>query len=421
MMKSAVLVLLFWLCGITTLFAQDAQDKIALAGNSYVTSVEKHARIANEGLQHWTDPKTIVSVYFYVPAAGVYSLSLEAKGESQIEVSYRKIKFPVNISSSDYSEIPVGKIKVKKAGYVKVDLKGIAKSGETYGEVSHLLVDNNGEKLVYVKNFSDYWGRRGPSVHLSYVMPEETTEWFYNEVTVPKDGEILASYYMANGFGEGYFGMQYNSPQERRVLFSVWSPFETQNPLDIPEEDRIQLLRKGKDVHVGEFGNEGSGGQSFLKYNWKADVTYPFLMRVRPDGKGNTVYTAYFYATDEKEWRLIASFLRPKTDTWYKRAHSFLENFSPEQGYLSRWVLFNNQWTLGKDGEWREITKATFSHDGTAGAGVRKDFQGGSKDKKGFYLKNDGFFSESTVYGTAFVRSSTGKHPVIDFESLEKL
>ena len=31
---------------------------------------------------------------------------------------------------------------------------------------------------------------------------------------------------MANGFGEGYFGIQVNGPNERRVLFSVWSPFK---------------------------------------------------------------------------------------------------------------------------------------------------------------------------------------------------
>ena len=63
-------------------------------------------------------------------------------------------------------------------------------------------------------------------------------------------------------------------------------------------------------------------------------------MQVHPDGKGNTTYTAYFYATEEKEWKLVASFLRPQTDTWYTHAHSFLENFNPEQGYLSRKVLF---------------------------------------------------------------------------------
>lgn len=144
-------------------------------------------------------------------------------------------------------------------------------------------------------------------------------------------------------------------------------------------------------------------------------------MQVKPDGKGNTVYTAYFYATDERQWRLIASFLRPKTDTWYKHAHSFLENFISEQGYLMRCVFFNNQWVRNKQGEWQEVTMGRFTYDGTADAGVRKDYQGGSVEGKGFYLKNGGFFDGPTLYRTIFVHTGKGKHPEIDFEKLNTL
>lgn len=420
-MKSINIVFFFLLCWFCASAQENNKAYVDLAGNAYITSTERNARITGKGLSDWKNPATVVSVYFYAPSAGSVDLKLKAKGESLIKVSYQKTKFQVKLDVSDFQEIPVGKIHISEPGYVKINIQGIEKKGEVFGEISDLIIDNQMEKLVYVKDFSTYWGRRGPSVHLNYTMPKEPTEWFYNEVTVPKSGEVLASYYMANGFGEGYFGMQFNSPTERRILFSVWSPFETQDPKKIPEEDKIKMLRKGEGVHIGEFGNEGSGGQSYLKYNWKAGVTYPFLMQVRPDGNGNTIYTAYFYATDEKRWRLIASFQRPKTNTWYKRAHSFLENFSPEQGYLPRWVMFNNQWTRGVDGEWRQITKSSFSHDGTAGAGVRKDYQGGVEGKKGFYLKNGGFFSESTTYGTPFERQPDGKQPEIDFVSLEKL
>lgn len=290
-----------------------------------------------------------------------------------------------------------------------------------FGNVKELIVDNVAGASNYVKNFSDYWGRRGPSVHLAYRLPEGDNEWFYNEVTVPAEGETMCSYYMVAGFGEGYFGMQFNSPQERRVLFSVWSPFDTQDPRDIPDDQKIKLLRKGKDVHIGEFGNEGSGGQSYLKYPWKAGETYKFLMRVRPDGHGNTVYTAYFFATDENEWKLIASFLRPQTDTWYTHAHSFLENFDPTQGYLSRKVLYGNQWARSKDGKWTEITDAIFTHDATARANVRLDYQGGNTDDNRFYLKMGGFFNESVPMGTKFHRFPGGNAPQIDLDALDSL
>ena len=32
----------------------------------------------------------------------------------------------------------------------------------------------------------------------------------------------LWTYYMACGWHRGYFGMQVNSPTERRIIFSVW-------------------------------------------------------------------------------------------------------------------------------------------------------------------------------------------------------
>ena len=56
---------------------------------------------------------------------------------------------------------------------------------------------------------------------------------------------------MANGFGEGYFGIQVNSATQRNVLFSVWSGFDTNNPDEIPAEYTVRLDKKGEDVKTG--------------------------------------------------------------------------------------------------------------------------------------------------------------------------
>lgn len=327
-MKNLYLLALL-LC--TSVFAQTQQLVVGFSGNGYVTRQQDGAQITENGIVHWTDPNSIISIYFYLHQPTTADLSLVAKGHSEIKVSYGEKSFKVKLQSDDYTQVPVGSIDVRQAGYVRIDLQGISRRGDNFGEIKQLIADHVTGKSNYVKDFSDYWGRRGPSVHLAYTLPEGDTEWFYNEITVPEEGETMHSYYMAAGFGEGYFGMQYNSPTERRILFSVWSPFDTQDPKEIPDDQKIKLLRRGKNVHIGEFGNEGAGGQSYLKYPWKAGHTYKFLMQVRPDGKGNTAYTAYFYATDEKEWKLIASFLRPQTSTWYRRPHSFLENFNPDR------------------------------------------------------------------------------------------
>lgn len=412
-------LLAFLLC--TSFFAQQQQLVVGVSGNGYVTSQHDGAQITDGGITRWTNPKSVVSVYFYLHQPTTADLSLLAKGHSQIKVSYGKKQFKVALQSDEYTQVPVGKIKVRKPGYVRIDLQGISKQGEQFGEVKQVLVDNVCGESNYVKDFPDYWGRRGPSVHLAYTLPAGDTEWFYNEVTVPKDGETMHSYYMVAGFGEGYFGMQYNAPTERRVLFSVWSPFDTQDPKNIPDDQKIKLLKKGKDVHIGEFGNEGSGGQSYLKYPWKAGETYKFLMRVRPEGADHTTYTAYFYATEEKEWRLIASFSRPKTHTWYTHAHSFLENFNPEQGYLSRKVFYGNQWARSTEGKWTRVTEATFTHDATANAKVRLDYQGGETKDNRYYLKMGGFFNESIPMGTKLHCKPTTEAPEIDWDALLKL
>ena len=415
------LCLMAWLLFSASAFAQTSSLEIGMSGNSYVTRQHDGARITDRGLTRWTDPKSVISVYFYLHESTTADLSLLAKGHSEIKVSYGKKHFKVRLDSDDFTQVPVGRISVSKPGYVRIDLQGLSMEGNSFGEVKQLVAANVSGKSSYVTNFADYWGRRGPSVHLAYKLPAGDTEWFYNEVTVPKEGETMHSYYMAAGFGEGYFGMQYNSPTERRVLFSVWSPFDTQNPKDIPDSHKIKLLRKGKDVHIGEFGNEGSGGQSYLCYPWKAGRTYKFLMQVHPDNQGNTIYTAYFYAPEEKAWRLIASFQRPLTNTWYTHAHSFLENFNPEQGYLSRKVMFGNQWARSKDGKWTRITDATFTHDATASAGVRLDYQGGETKDNRFYLMMGGFFNESVSMGTQFHCDPTGQAPEIDWEALKQL
>lgn len=395
--------------------------KIGLGGNAYVTKNPEGAKISDRGLTNWDNPKSVITVYFYIENPSIINVSLVGKGNSEIKLSCNGSTKRVFLNSATPTTVEVGMFNIKRAGYVSVNIQGDEKTGDTFGEISELLVQGVNGKSHFVTDFSNYWGRRGPSVHLAYTLPKGDTEWFYTEVTVPRKGEVMHSYYMAAGFGEGYFGMQYNSETERRVLFSVWSPFDTQDPKQIPDEDRIKLLRRGEDVHIGEFGNEGSGGQSYLKYDWKAGRTYPFLMRVRPTGKGDTEYTAYFYATDEKRWRLIASFSRPKTNTWYKRPHSFLENFSPEMGYQTRMAYYDNQWARSKEGKWTELTDAVFTYDATAAAGVRSDYQGGERVGRGYFLRMGGFFSESTDLKTKFSRPLKEKMPKVDFDELESI
>ena len=398
---------------------------IPMGGNAYITSKNDDAteRMGKDGIEKWTGTSTVYSAFFRISKPGKTSLFLKynVSSDSEIKLTCHQSSFNVSLHKGVNQTAYAGTVMLADTGYIRVDLQGLKRSGDEFGSIAALIVDGEptGGTIHFVHvDFSFYWGRRGPSVHLSYPFPEGVDiEWFYNELTVPVDGGPIGTYYMANGFGEGYFGIQINSPVERRVLFSVWSPYTTDNPGDIPEDQRVVLLKKGENVHTGEFGNEGSGGQSYLKYPWITGNTYKFLTRIRPDGKGATEYTAWFFAPELGKWRLIAQFRRPKTNTWYKRAHSFLESFNPETGYMSRKCFYGNQWACTIDGRWIELAAARFTADETARKQARMDYKGGTTNGK-FLLQNCGFLNDYTTIGSAFSRPTMGIQPDIDREQL---
>jgi hypothetical protein len=376
--------------------------------------------------QSRADSGLILRTYFYLHQTGELHIGLRAKtdsGSSMLGLRFREENAELEISNRNYEKYYAGTYQIDSPGYHHIDISGLSKESLKFVNISDILM--GGPATGKGVNFSDedffYWGRRGPSVHLRYEIPEEADDvkWFYNEVTVHDGNDVIGSFFMANGFSEGYFGFQVNSPDERRILFSVWSPYETDNPGDIPEEYRIVLLKSGDDVITRDFGNEGSGGQSFLRFNWKAGTTYRFLLKVEPAGDDKTDYTAYFFAPETDKWKLIASWRRPFIDTYARGLHSFLENFSTRTGPLMRQAEYGNQWVYDVNGRWHEITGARFSADATARAGARLDFDGGLYgNNTGFFLKNCGFFNMATEIGSNFTRIPTGQEPEIDFKSL---
>jgi hypothetical protein len=240
----------------------------------------------------------------------------------------------------------------------------------------------------------------------------------YSELRVPEGEDPPGSYFMAHGFGEGSFGIQVKSAAERWILFSVWSPFHTDDPKSVPQEDRVVMVRKGEDVQDRSFGGEGSGGQSVLVFPWKAGVNYKFLTSVKPDEKGNTLYTAWFGEAGKEPWRLIASFKRPKTTKHLHGFHSFLENFHDRDGFRHRKAYHGNQWACDVDGQWHELTTASFTVDATGGGGHRLDFAGGV-EQGSFYMRNGGFFSEHIPAKQKFTRpAKPGGQPKLDFDQL---
>ncbi|MFT3751159.1 MAG: DUF3472 domain-containing protein [Agriterribacter sp.] len=429
-MKGYIIVLLMnaFIISATALpaFFDDGDTTITVpaGGNTWCVQCDGDV-IDNKGIQRWAQQETTFETYVRVNKTGSLKVGIHAKTdkESVLRVTIAGSSKNITVKGTSFKVYNAGIFEIMDTGYIKIVVCGKQKQGAYFADISAFELSGAviNEHSAFVKNNEGnffYWGRRGPSVHLNYSFADSIkAEWFYNEMTVPENQDVVGSYFMANGFGEGYFGMQVNSASERRILFSVWSPFSTDDPKNIPQDKRITLLKKGERVHAGEFGNEGSGGQSYLHYNWKAGITYKFLLHGLPDGNDNTVYTAYFFAPEKDEWMLIASFKRPKTDTYLKRLHSFLENFIPEQGNKTRKVLFGNQWVCDDAGKWIELVNALFTFDNTAAKKYRMDYAGGIEDGR-FYLKNCGFFAGYTLYKSLFLRKAGMKIPEIDFKKL---
>jgi hypothetical protein len=391
------------------------QYLVPLGGNAFITHAKPNAPevIVDYGLANWSDPHTVISTYFYPRETGALQVSLvgslNGSTTSTVNVTINDVSYRVTLSGTAQTTYNVGTVNLSHPGYIKVELQGISKDGGYFGDISAIQVSGTATSggVYYANDPSNfYWSRRGASVHLGYAVPANTA-YFYSEVTVPEGHDPVGSYFMANGFDSGYFGMQVNSPTERRMLFSVW---------DASNGDKTTLVRKGPNVVDNSFGGEGTGGQAYLDFNWKAGNTYKFITRAQPDGVNNTQFSAWFYAPETGAWQFIATWNRPDTNSYLSGCYSFLENFDDTAGYKGRRASYANQWALSKDGAWSEITTARYDTDATGENKQRMDFAGGVADGQ-FFLRNGGFFSK-TVLDENITRPANGVVPGVDVSSL---
>ncbi|MDG1150095.1 MAG: DUF3472 domain-containing protein [Akkermansiaceae bacterium] len=296
-----------------------------------------------------------------------------------------------------------GELSVTRNGYHTFILSSPAPSGK----IEELTLDGPPAKDAHF-NFKPR--RNSASVHLSYpIEREEEISAFYCELTGIE--EPLWTYYMACGWHRGYFGMQINSPTERRIIFSVWdSGGEAADRNKVGQEDRVTLIAKGESVNSGSFGNEGTGGHSHLKYQWETGVKQRFLVTAEPVDSTHTIFAGYYFHPEKKTWILISSWKAPKEGKRLRGLYSFSENFAGKNGNLLRKASYGNQWVRTSAGEWKEITTAKFSHDETGKADRLDRFMGLTK-KNEFFLSQGGFVEGFTKFGTPFERKPSKRSP----------
>lgn len=364
------------------------------------------------GVTGWKDARQSVLWFGELKKAGKLDASITV---TLPEGTAQPVKFKLTVAgkSAEAEAAGSGEVTVKfgsfdiaQAGYQKFTLESPAPAGE----VKALVLDGPAAEGAH---FNTDPRRNAASVHLFYPVPDKTeVQAFYCEVTGVE--EPVYTYYMATGFSRGYFGMQVNHTNERRIIFSVWDAAEGSDAKDrstVKEENHTKLLAKGEGVHASVFGNEGTGGHSHLKYMWKTGEVQRFVVTAKVDGTF-TDYSGYWFHPEKQAWMLIASFRAPKDGKHLRGLYSFSENFGGSNGHLLRKARYGNQWIQTIDGKWQELLTAGFSHDGTGKEARLDRFMG--LENGAFFLSHGGFVEGFTKYGEKFTRPATGKAPMLE-------
>jgi hypothetical protein len=365
------------------------------------------------GVTHWTDPHLSINWYGLFRHTGQLSVRLELRlpegAVSELKMTLQDQSRSVRVTGKG-NEIPAaadfGVFAIRQTGYTRFMLESLNPPGRPFGDLDALLLEG---PALQDAHFNLKPRRNAASVHLNYAVPADTEiAAFYGEVTAVEDP--TATFYMACGWHRGYFGMQVNSPAERRIIFSVWdSGGEPTDRSKVSQENRVVLMDKGDGVYSGDFGNEGTGGHSHLKYMWKTGQKQRFVVTATPTDETFTIFSGYYFHPDSRQWMLISSWKAPREGGYLRRPHSFSENFWGSNGHFVRKALYGNQWILTADGRWIELTQASFSHDAT-GRSDRLDRFMGVQDGQ-FFLSHGGFVEGFTPFGQTFTRPPVGTPP----------
>jgi len=206
------------------------------------------------------------------------------------------------------------------------------------------------------------------SVHLWYKAPEATA--FYNEVIVERSAP--GTYFCVCGWDKGYFGIQELGNGKKVVIFSVWDSNQNDKAA-VDEEKRVKLLYKDEEVRIGRFGGEGTGGQSFLDYEWKGGEKYRLTVSAKPNGE-RTEYGGYFYVPEEKAWKHLVTFSTITGGKRLKGFYSFIEDFRRDgiSATRPRSAIYGNSCMKVGD-TWQLSTSARFTGDRNPAMNVDAD------------------------------------------------
>ncbi|MFO0914816.1 MAG: DUF3472 domain-containing protein [Pirellulales bacterium] len=402
------------ICGVCAFEANVSGAELKVpAFTAYALPEPNSLRISPRGSGvAWDDAAASINWWGWIAQAGPLDVRVVLDSRSavplKLQMTVGNESRQVEVTGQPGQEIVAdfGQFKIAAAGHQHFELKRVDAGDEDGPVVTSLVLDGSAAAEA---QFNLKPRRNAASVHLAYRVPDETNvAAMYAEVTALEDP--VTTFYMACGWHRGYFGMQVNSPTERRIIFSVWdSGSEGVDRNKVGAADRVQLVAKGPDVVTNDFGNEGTGGHSHLTYAWKTGEKQRFLVTAEPVSKTETVYAGYYFHPDQRRWVVISAWKAPHEGGYLRGLHSFSENFGGSTGHLLRRARFGNQWIRTDGGDWQELTQASFSHDPTGRHDRRDRYMGVEAGE--FFLSHGGFLDGYTEFGQEFTRPAAGRSP----------
>ncbi|MHA4808859.1 DUF3472 domain-containing protein [Flavitalea flava] len=401
----------------------DSAVVVTLYSNGYIYPEQrswKDDNIGEKGLVRWSNPAVSTRTFFY-PNKGALTIGIRLRcpdGNSRIKVQLdgEGEGHELSIQQEDtFVTLPAGDFPISDLRYHFIAITGLSKTGSYFPDIEAIVLSGPAAQQIKY-NTSQYRG--APSTHLRYVVPgDSAVAWFYTEVSVPQGVDAQNAYYETNGFADGYMGIQVNSRTERRFIFSVWSNFRTDDPKTIPSEYAVKLLKKGKGVFSGDFGNEGSGGHTHLVFPWKNGTTYKLIVGAKPAGD-HTIFTAWYFAPENSEWRMIAKWDKSKTGgKLLSHLYAFVENFGPNGNDYFK-CDYGNQWVCTPSGTWMEMTDCNLTTTADPVKHPRYDYGAGVENNQ-FYMYSGGFKQLNNLPPHSVIRrQANGVMPAVDLAKL---
>jgi hypothetical protein len=183
-------------------------------------------------------------------------------------------------------------------------------------------------------------------------------------VTVEKSAE--GTYFCVCGFNHGYYGIQEQRGGKKVLIFSVWDPGKQNDRNAVNQDNRVKILYQDKDVRIGRFGGEGTGGQCFLDYDWKIGTTYRFLVTARVLDERRTAFAGHFYIPEQKTWKHMVTFSTITGGKPLSGYYSFVEDFRRNgiSATQVRRASYGPAWVKSaKDQKWVACAQARFTGD----------------------------------------------------------